>query len=141
MTVPMMTARSVLRDPVNFGLPEVLPDDFHFPGVVRRSSWWKIPPLYLVRRGRCLKFHGMRRFPFFSAAFRVFPDHRPLTAEQAKTLPPEIQKEADEDTKTEYYEAQRTTMDSLLIRARVIDSFQRRFSHTPQRAQYAASIC
>jgi len=65
----------------------------------------------------------------------VFPEHEPLTAEQARTLPPEIQEEADEDTKTEYYEAQRSTMEGHLIRARVIDSFQRRFSHTPQRSQ------
>jgi hypothetical protein len=44
----------------------------------------------------------------------------------------------DEDTQKEFFEAAKTTIEGHLLRARVIDSFYRRYPRHPQRARYAS---
>ena len=67
----------------------------------------------------------------------MFPEKSNLTEKEIDTLPKELQgDDVDTDTKIEFYEAAKITRDAYLIRAKVIDSFYRRYSRNPDRAKH-----
>jgi hypothetical protein len=66
----------------------------------------------------------------------MFPDKSELTVAEKDSLPRELQNDdIDKDTKIEFYEAAKCTRHAHLIRAKVIDSFYRRYSGRPDRAK------
>lgn len=66
----------------------------------------------------------------------LFPERIRLDESEIQTLPEDMRGVlVDLDTKIEFYEAAKLTRESHLIRARVIDTFHRRYRRYPQKAK------